>query len=65
MQTTISAIQTLVQRIMCAQTLPAALPGIAIKKAYREAVKLLHPDLCQLPMAAEALIRLNELKKGA
>lgn len=63
MQTAISTTQDLAQRIMRAQTLPAALPGAAIKKAYREAVKLLHPDLCKLPMAAEALIRLNELKK--
>ncbi len=60
--TAIDRTQILIDRIMQAQTLLALFKTLDYKSVYREAVKLLHPDLCQIPAAGEALIRLNQLR---
>lgn len=60
--TGIDRTQILIDSILQAQSLLALFKTTDYKSVYREAVKLLHPDLCYLPAAADALIRLNELR---
>lgn len=55
-------VSQLIEKIMHAQSLLALFPIGNVKKLYREAVKQLHPDLCTMPMAEDALVRLNELR---
>ncbi len=54
--------QILIEKITQAKKIAEVLDPKDLKGSYRTAVKLLHPDVCALPQAATALIRLNELK---
>lgn len=55
---------TLIHKINRADALADILDVNNLKKQYREAVKLLHPDHCSLKGAVSALIKLNHLKEA-
>ena len=52
----------LIYKIKIANKLSEVIELDNYKKAYREAIRLLHPDICELYGATEALAKLNQLK---
>ena len=56
-------VEELIVRIGKATALSDVLDPADLRKEYKAAIKLLHPDLCGHKKASEALIRLNELKE--
>lgn len=58
------ATQELIDKINQASHLGEVLELSNWKKQYGDIARLLHPDLCSLPGAADAFARLNALKEG-
>ena len=53
----------LIARISKARSLPDVIDPAQMRREYKAAVRLLHPDRCSHEEATQALIRLNKLKE--
>lgn len=58
------SLHALIGKIRRARTLAEAIDVADAGRQYRAAARLLHPDRCPLPEAADALRRLNELREA-
>lgn len=58
------SLQALIEKIRRARFLVDVVGLSDARRQYRAAARLLHPDRCLLPEAADALRRLNELRKA-
>jgi len=55
-------VQILIQKTLRARRLEEVLEGPDLNRAYRKLARLLHPDVCHLPGASQALSHLNRLR---
>lgn len=58
------SVEQLIDKINRASQLEEVLNTKNLKQAYRRAIRLLHPDLCDVTEAIAALIKLNRLKEA-